>query len=197
MSYQILLSWFSSYLTNRSLQVKIHGFLSNPFLVTSGAPQGEHLSPLLFTIFIMGITSCFKFCDHQLFANDLKLYTTENSPGDSIKIQNNLNSLSDWCITNELKLNTLKCVKMSFYYSQLKFYYEYFILGIKLKEVNFVTNLGVIIQQNLMFSSCVEKTCSKALKNLGFLIRNTKEFNNEVYIKTLYVSNVRPILEYS
>jgi len=38
-----LLSWFSSYIDDRSQQVKINGFLSDSFLVPSGVPQGGHL----------------------------------------------------------------------------------------------------------------------------------------------------------
>lgn len=67
-----LLSWFNSYLSDRTQQVEINGFLSDPFPAPSGVPQGGHISPLLFAIFIIDIGTCFSYCDHLLFADDLK-----------------------------------------------------------------------------------------------------------------------------
>jgi len=66
-----------------------------------------------------------------------------------------------------------------------------------LVEVDTIKDLGVTFQSNLSFSSHIDNSCAKALKRLGFLIRCTKEFNDELCIKTLYIhlSLVRP-LEY-
>lgn len=43
----------------------------------------------------------------------------------------------------------------------------------------------------------IDQTCSKALKSLGFYVRNTKKFKNELCLKTLYTTLVKPILEFS
>jgi sarcosine oxidase/L-pipecolate oxidase len=50
-----------SYLINRIQQVKINGFLSDTIKVPSGVPQGGHLFPLLFAIFILDTKLCFKY----------------------------------------------------------------------------------------------------------------------------------------
>jgi len=50
-----LLLWFSSYLSERRRVVKINGFCTSPLIVTSGVPQGGHLSPVLFALFVNGI----------------------------------------------------------------------------------------------------------------------------------------------
>jgi hypothetical protein len=99
-------------------------------------------------------------------------------------------------IDNGLKLNTSKCIKMSYTRSRNKINYDYHILDDKLVEINTIQDLGVIFQSNLSFLSHIEKSCTKTLKSLGFLIRCTKEFNDEHCLKTLYVSLVRPLLEY-
>ena len=47
-----LLLWLSSYLYNRKQRVLFNGIESTEFEVTSGVPQGSHIGPLLFLLFI-------------------------------------------------------------------------------------------------------------------------------------------------
>lgn len=50
-----LLQWFGDYLLDRVQIVKINNVLSNEIKVTSGLPQGGHLSPLLFNLYVNDI----------------------------------------------------------------------------------------------------------------------------------------------
>ena len=47
------LSWFESYLTNRTQSVSIENHLSSAANISSGVPKGSVLRPLLFIIYIM------------------------------------------------------------------------------------------------------------------------------------------------
>ncbi|XP_044755018.1 uncharacterized protein LOC123313971 [Coccinella septempunctata] len=82
-----LLRWLSSYIRNRSQYVVINGECSDTFYCTSGVPQGSHLGPLLFIIYINGLKGCFRYCEFLLYADDLKFFRRVSSVDDCNMIQ--------------------------------------------------------------------------------------------------------------
>lgn len=59
--------------------------MSEKFVKPSDVPQSSHLSSLLFLILINDILPIFKFSKFLLFADDLKLFHTINSPNDTLR----------------------------------------------------------------------------------------------------------------
>lgn len=82
-----LLDWIHSYLTQRSQYVKIDQPRSSSFPVISGVPQGSHLGPLLFLIFINDIVDVVKYSKCLMYADDVKIFNPVDSICDAIHMQ--------------------------------------------------------------------------------------------------------------
>jgi hypothetical protein len=83
-------------LSKRRQVVKINGFCSNPTSVTSGVPQGGHLSPVLFALFVNGIKDVIQHSDLLLFADDIKLFLRIDTTDDCKLLQHDLDAIAHW-----------------------------------------------------------------------------------------------------
>jgi hypothetical protein len=177
--------------------VKILGHKSAVTHVPSGIPQGGHLSPLLFAVFINVIKQVVPNCDFLIFADDLKLFRKISSIHDCLALQNDLNNIVNWLISIGLHFNIEKCKSMTFSRSHSIIKYSYQISGSSLVSVNTNKDLGIILTPTLNFNPHIESICCKALKVLGFIKRISVKFKLAAPLKTIYCSFVRSILEYS
>ena len=187
-----LIDWISSYLTSRTQQVYFENFLSDPFEVTSGVPQGSHLGPLLFLLFINDLPTAIRSSSILMYADDVKLFSKSSHFSNLL---DDLNSLYQWCSLNSLHLNLSKCKVMSFSRKEVTLR-NYSINNSLLERVFLFKDLGVIFDPVLNFRSHIETIVLKARCTLGFIKRWSKEFRDPYITKTLLTSLVRPILEY-
>lgn len=190
-----LLNWLKSYLTNRTQQVKFRQAISRDILVSSGVPQGSHLGPVLFTLFINDLPSVINNSMVLMYADDVKLSLTFNHLEDQYLLQRDIDNFSLWCNKNLMNLNIKKCKHMSFYRST-KFNTTYYVDEILLDAVDTFLDLGILLDSRLNFRSHISLTVNKATGVLGFMKRWCKEFADPYVTKQLYTSLVRPILEY-
>lgn len=190
------LKWFKSYLTGREFYVVLNGYQSVSHGITSGVPQGSHLGPILFNVFVNDLPSILNFSECYLYADDLKFSRKIVSPRDSLLLQEDLNRLIDWCDNNRMLLNYGKCYHLKFTRKTRCISVDYFINGQKILEVNTIKDLGVTLDKKVTFIPHMENIIRKASKMLGFLIRNTKSFRNCKTKILLYNSLVRSIIEY-
>ena len=109
-----VLNWIKTYLSRRTQNISINDIVSTSFNVTSGVPQGSHLGPILFIIFINYLTFKIKHCRYLLYADDLKIYHPVNCPNDAENIQNDINMIQKWCELNFMYLNVKKCNSITF-----------------------------------------------------------------------------------
>lgn len=181
-----LLRWFTSYVNDRCQTVVLNGYASCASPIPSGVPQGSILGPLLFVIFINDIDKCFQYSNFLLFADDMKIYKKINSPNDLILLQLDLDNLQRYCTSNKLDLNILKCYCITFSRARNLLTYDYNINSQPLARTDHVRDLGVVIDSRLLFDKHIEIITSKAMKNLGFMFRITKDFKSIKTLKILY-----------
>ena len=161
-----VLAWFSSYLANRTLSVKVHEHASFPMTLKYGVPQGSVLGPILFNLYTTPLSSLIAShsLDHQLFADDTQMYTcfTPNAYSDAqSRLQHTFQSVSSWMSANFLALNPSKTEFMLFGTpQQLQKLNETGLVissGISISPVSSVRNLGVTFDKHLSFHDHITK----------------------------------------
>ena len=170
----ILVEWISSYLSNRSQNVLFRDFISKPVNVSSGVPQGSHLGPILFNIFINDLPTIIHNSSVLMYADDVKLFLPLSDPMSQVLMQEDLSRLCFWCKTNLMTLNIKKCKLMSFY-RRSRVDFNYYLLNNQLDVVNTFVDLGIVMDPKLSFVTHINNTVNKARSMLGFIKRWAKE----------------------
>jgi hypothetical protein len=198
---QKLINWTKEFLTDRQHMVRVNGKLSQWLPVISGIPQGTILGPLLFIIYINDLPS---LCEDEtgiyLFADDAKLYKFIKLGTDHQMLQNNVDRLQAWSNEWLLKLNIKKCKIISFgtdKNSIIKHEYSITVNQIPtpLGREQYMTDLGIVLDENLKFSRHIHNKVNKAYSMLGVIKRNFKHLSKDTFV-LLYKSMVRSHIEY-
>ena len=122
-----VLSIITSYLRDHSQAVRFNDCVSLPIKATSGVPQGCHLGPILFCVFINDLASCIRCVHTLLYSVDVKIYYNIRSAEDITALQSDLDILSRSSEENGLPLNTNKCCVISFSHKKNPLSFDYFI----------------------------------------------------------------------
>ena len=92
-----LVDMITDYLTNHTQYVVVNGISSKPLSVISGVPQGSVLGPLLFLIYINGITELPLSPESKLvmYTDDILLYRPIRQPSDYQPLQQDVKHLEN------------------------------------------------------------------------------------------------------
>ena len=132
---EIAISWFKSYLTNRSQMTVVRDEKSGKLTIKCGVPQGSILGPLLFIIFINDITNATELF-LSLFADD----TTAQAFADEIdKLESfvniELHKISNWLNDNRLVAHPEKTTFMLFFANKHTRSLNLYLNGTKLTQI--------------------------------------------------------------
>ena len=102
-----LLSFFSSYLSNRKQRVVLNGSFSDVASIESGVPQGSVLGPLLFLVYINDLEKDIR-SNVKFFADDTMLYSIVNDPLKTASdLNHDLDKIAHWAYQWNFGLNKL------------------------------------------------------------------------------------------
>ena len=126
----------------------------------------------------------------------MKLYMEIGNANDSQVFQNEINLFYTWCSKSLLQLNVKKCNSIAFSRKHETPNTTVLFGNQPVEKCKVVRDLGVILDSQLTFVEHYNTIINKAKSTLGFIKRFAFNFQDPYGIKLLYVTYVRPILEY-
>ena len=95
--HHTLINWIGSFLSDRSIAVRVDGFLSNLHSINGAVPQGSVISPVLFILFINDLLTIHTSSNIHSFADDTFLSSSFSfNPSDhassDIKLHRNISA---------------------------------------------------------------------------------------------------------
>lgn len=148
--------------------VMIDGRLSKTLPIQTGVPQGSMLGPLLFSIYVNGLTEITTTASTLMYAEDTVINTQMDKKHTSTQLdqiqsyQNDLNRISNWCNNRKLSINSKKTKVMILGINsrnkQLKLPCPLSINGVILETVSKYKYLGLTLNGQLTLTDHCSKT---------------------------------------
>ena len=192
-----LLEWFKSYLTNRQQRVVLNNSNSDWRPLSAGVPQGSILGLLLFLIYINDIVNDIA-SQIRLFADDTSLYIVVDNPvASAAAINSDLQLINAWSKSWLVDFNPTKTESLTISRKNIKPHHpDVSMNNVVIKNVDIHKHLGITFSNDAKWNTHISLTVSKAWKRIG-LLRSLKFLLNRHCLEKLYISFIRPILEYS
>ncbi|KAK1806255.1 hypothetical protein P4O66_000131 [Electrophorus voltai] len=190
-----LCDWISNFLTDRPQSVRVGNCASSTLTLSTGAPQGCVLSPLLYSLYTYDCTATssskiiVKFADDTVVVglisdNDERAYLEE------------IKHLENWCQENNLLLNISKTKELIVDCSkkQERHYQPVRISGTTVERVDSFRYLGVHISQDLSWSRHTSSLAKKARQRL-YHLRCLRDFRlPSKVLRNFYTCTIESIL---
>ena len=200
----LALSWFHSYLSQRSQFVKMDNFSSSLTSLNLGVPQGSVLGPIFFSLYTSPMCSIIVQHDllfHQ-FADDISLFTGVFHPDPSLtllKLSSCLSALNSWFSQSQLKLNPTKSEVMFVGSSRLLAKYNLSSVvtldGTTLPISSKLKILGFTLDSNLNFAHFISQIIQSSNFHI-YAIKQVRKFLPLSTANALFISLVLFRLDY-
>ena len=191
-----LLSWLTSYLSNRQQRVVLPGATSQWRNVKAGVPQGSILGPLLFLLYINDIVKDIQ-TNIRLFADDTSLFIIVYNPHRASELLNaDLSKIEDWACKWLVNFNPEKTKSMVISRKINKPHHPLIVFKKQpINQVDTHKHLGLIFASDGSWHNHIEYIMSKAWQRIN-VMRKLKYQLDRRSLEIIYLSFIRPILEY-
>ena len=195
--HRSIIPWICSFLSNRRQRVNLGRSMSRWLPNNAGVPQGTKLGPILFAIMINDLKIASSRSSNWKYVDDVTI--SEIVPTREVPIlQNELDAISDWTNTNNMKLNPKKCKEMivTFRHDIAHPPTSLVVDNISLERVESYKLLGLTMQNNLKWDLHVSEIVTKASKRVHILRVLKRNGVSTPHLLQVYFTLVRPLLEY-
>ncbi|KAK1802701.1 hypothetical protein P4O66_021238, partial [Electrophorus voltai] len=171
-----LCDWISNFLTDRPQSVRVGNCASSTLTLSTGAPQGCVLRPLLYSLYTYDFTATSSSNIVVKFADDTVVMGLI-SDNDERAYLEEIKHLENWCQENNLLLNISKTKDLIVDCSkkQERHYQPVRISGTTVERVDSFMYLGVHISQDLSWSRHTNSLANKARQRL-YHLRRLRDF---------------------
>ena len=196
--------WFVYYLKNRKISTCVDGYRSQETPISSGVPQGSVLGPLLFLLFLKDLPTAVSGSS-ALFADDTLVYdrcaVTSMSP--CCRLQQDLDSFDQWAAASATTFNAMKSSVMLF-------------SGKRGRKSHLCTSSALVpgqatveqlerentapwcqIDNGAVLDSHIDNLIRRVSYKVHMLKRLAYRCGSNTFVRHLYISLVRLVLEYA
>ena len=186
----------TSYLHERTQQVKIRNSCSSFRNITMGVPQGSILGPILFIIYLNDLPKISDEMTCLSYADDTAIiFKNKSSSHLQVTVDKLLLRISDWFNANFLSLNVTKTYTQHYTTRSSDFKLKVSINNIAVEEKANLKYLGVVIDKSLKFTKHIANISNVISRNIGIIAR-VRYFLDKRTAHILYNSLILPYLNY-
>ena len=189
--YHALINWIGSFLSDRSIAIRVDGFLSNLHSINAGVPQGSVISPVLFILFINDLltstsSSIHSFADDTLITSSFSFNPNDHASTDiqlhrSISasfLSNDLTVIEKWGKDNLVSFNQSKTKQAVISRKRSQNFPAVLMNSDELDTSASFTQLGLSLSSNLTWKTHIHSLAKHASQKLDFLARARRFFSS-------------------
>ena len=162
--------------------MKVAGALSDPVNVISGVPQGSVLGPLFFLILMIDINNDILKAMLGSFADDTRVWHAISSALEVNQLQDDLNKVFNWADLNNQELNDSKSDHMRMGHFDTAASYTS-PAGTLIPTKKCIKDLGILMEDNLLFHQHIITTVAKGLRISGWALRTFRSRGTILYVR--------------
>ena len=191
-----ILRWMAAFLLDRTQRVKIGNNYSHTGHPNGGVPQGTICGPKCFMMYINNLSTpvpSYKYVDDSTLFEICEM--------NSISLmQESVDIAAEWTKNNDMKINSEKSKEMIISYTHGNLGNEVpniLIEGKVVERVDHVKLLGITLSNDLTWKRHVDNIVKKVGKRIYMLYQLKRAGVNQADLITIYISVVRPVVEYA